>query len=116
MILKAYKIPVAVISAAGSTHVFWSDSLPLSELDLTEKNKLLFYSRSILPRYQHLHRETVLTWLLSLHVVCLVHRGKGYSHKAEKRQRSEVLHESTQRGVTHAKEAPGCPGCQSQEG
>lgn len=39
IILKAYKIPVAVISAVGSTHVFWSDSLPLSELDLTEKNK-----------------------------------------------------------------------------
>lgn len=79
--------------------MFWSGSLPLSELDLTKENKLLFYSRSILPRYQHLHRETALTWLLSLHVVQLVHRGKGYAHKAEKCQHAEVLHESTQCGV-----------------
>lgn len=60
MILKAYKIPGAVISAAGSIYMFWSDSLPFSELDLTKENKLLFYSRSIPPQYQHLPREMVL--------------------------------------------------------
>lgn len=116
---KAYKIPVAVISAAGSTHMFWSDSLPLSELDLTEKNKLFFYSRSILPRYQHLHRETVFTRLLSLHAVHLVHKGKGYRHKAEKGQHywgAAWEHPTWGCSITHAKEVPGCPGCQSREG
>lgn len=83
MILKAYKIPGAVISAAGSIYMFWSDSLPLSELDLTKENKLLFYSRSIPPQYQHLPREMVLAWLLSLRVVQLVHRvywGAAWGH------------------------------------
>lgn len=90
----------SLISAAGSTCMFWSD-LPCQSWTSFRKTNYFFYSSSIPPQYQNLCREMLLSWLLSLRVAQFVQRNKGHGHEAGKNNVLRCCMRASNVGLLH---------------